>query len=131
MFLPKPCIHGIISIEINKRKDDQMAIRITTVRNKLEEAKEDLFNFVTDFDGDLSGQNGEEFTSDEALEAGFECTMEYFLSESAKETTTVESFIEHVMEKVERTYSGYDFAAFEISELDESQFIVAFAHSEA
>jgi hypothetical protein len=107
-------------------KNENISIGLISGTN-LEEAKKELISFVSGFDGDLGGENGKEYTSEEALKSGYDSTIEFWVNES--DQTEVKPLIEEIMKGVTETYYSYDFAGYNLESLPNNDYIVVFACS--
>lgn len=94
-------------------------INVNTVLIDCTEWEEELENFIESFDADVSGQNGSEYTLQEALDEGFESSVEYWINEATKkyphtsEIDDVSSMVCYVLEQVANTYpDGANFDIF-------------------
>lgn len=74
-------------------------------RGLLVSKKDDLKEFCN-FDNDLDGTNGPEYTSEEALEKGFATTGDYIFSQAITKQTLQEQ-IQYALELICETYEGY------------------------
>ena len=115
----------------NEMVSDKMSSNVKTnmcfVANNLEAAKKEIIEFVSSFDGDISGENGEEYTFPEALERGYTSTIEYLVNESEAKNT--ENLINDVLSTVVQTYESYDGAGFDlIFDSANDQFAIAFTY---
>jgi hypothetical protein len=89
---------------------------------------EEIVPFISSFDADLSGENGEEYTSDEAKAAGFNSTIEYLVDEAKKTHDKLLAQLEHVLDEVESTYYDYYAYGYTIEEHENNSFLVGFAY---
>jgi hypothetical protein len=85
---------------------------------------EELLNFCM-FDEDLNGNNGEEYTQEEALASGFENSAEYIVDISKKETDSFEGMIKKALELVCDT--DQDYVAHEVIDIGGGRFVCIIA----
>lgn len=79
--------------------------------------KDDIFDVLTELasiDADFNGENGDEYTSDEALEAGFESDLEYYKHLNPRpdynNQTEVEKYLETFLDELS-SFNGYIYAS--------------------
>lgn len=106
-----------------RKEDTNIAMSVINGKD-LEQAKIDLINFVGQFDGDLNGDNGPEYTFDSALELGYNSSIEYIVGESL--TTDIASLIKEVLNKCAETYYNYEYVDWNYEDLPNGDFMVAF-----
>lgn len=81
---------------------------------------EELLEFCK-FDGDLNGDNGEEYTMEEALAEGFENSAEYIVDKARKETDSFKDMIDKALELVCNT--DQDYVAHEVIDIGGGRFV--------
>lgn len=74
------------------------------------------------FDEDLNGSNGEDYTSDKAKEDGFDSDLEMILSNAETKTKGVQNFCEYVRYNLPGCYQGSKIIATQVGD----QYVIAF-----
>lgn len=101
-----------------------MTIYTGIISKNLDEAKKDLFEFAS-FDMDLSGENGIEYTSDKAIENGFESELDYILSLH----NNVEDLIRAVLDSLCKSFDSVaDYIDYKYID-NENNFVVFFVET--
>lgn len=92
--------------------------------------EEDLFKFFVEFDEDITGMNGEEYTLSEAIINGFNDSLTYLVAKAKKIKQTPVEIVEFVLKEVEKTYASYDFVESIILDFNDEVIEVLFAYGE-
>lgn len=102
-------------------------INVYTADISKENWKDELSNFIGEFDYDVSGKNGEEYVLYEALQNGFETTIEWWISTGLERyPDNICDVIDYVLGELENTYSGQ--TGYMVHESDRHNcYIVSFA----
>lgn len=81
--------------------------------------KEDVLIALSNFDNeDFNGNNGEEYTSEDAIKNGFESTKDYILNKLQKSNLDAEEIIEDYLEELygnDSYYYYYDYVLTQIN----------------
>lgn len=94
------------------------------IRHAIISNSEELLDFCM-FDEDLSGNNGEEYTKEEALANGFENSAEYIVDVAKKETDSFEGMINKALELVCDT--DEDYLSHEVIDIGGGRFVAIIA----
>jgi len=86
-------------------------------------SKEDI-RFIGEFDNDLNGENGDEFTCSKALENGFKTTNNWIEFEAIKSSDELKEQIEWACELICSMEDGYDYI---ITQVD-NKYVVTFLY---
>lgn len=104
---------------------NEMHVNITIIKkNNIESCLKDTFIN----DGDLNGDNGKEYTSEECIDRGFECDLDMFV-EDAMKNDSIEERINYMLKVVKGSSSYYDTLTHEIAEIDDNTYVVATAYA--
>lgn len=85
-----------------------------------------------DFDEDINGNNGDEFTSEDALKRGFESTLEMLLSDTEKKTKKykgekkVNAFVDTFLKLLQDEDGHYDGSEVHVLKIGGNKFVVTF-----
>jgi hypothetical protein len=85
-----------------------------------------------DFDEDINGNNGDEFTSEEALKRGFESTLEMILADTEKKTARykgekkVNAFVDTFLTMLQDEDGHYDGSEVLVLKIAKNKFVVTF-----
>lgn len=91
---------------------------------KAENLEKELIRFY-DFNNDLNGNNGKEYTMPEALDLNL-TTIEYFIHLANVKQLSSEETIRFVCEKAVETYSGYRPADYKVIKIDNGTYVIFF-----
>jgi len=87
---------------------------------------------MLDFDEDINGNNGDEYTSEEALKRGFESTLEMILHDTEKRTKNykgekkVNAFVDTFLENLQNTDGHYEGSEVLVLKVGKNKFVVTF-----
>jgi len=87
---------------------------------------EDLIEFM---DEDFNGNNGSDFTSDEAIEAGCDSDYDFVLAKALEKGGTLEDIINFVLTKSHVDNHYYDDTSVIIVPIDENSVFLSLAHT--
>ena len=87
---------------------------------------EDLIEFM---DEDFNGNNGPEYTSDEATKAGFESDYDFVLAKALEKGGTLEDIINFMLAKSHVDNHYYDDTSVIVVPIDEDSVFLSLAHT--
>jgi hypothetical protein len=85
-----------------------------------------------DFDEDINGNNGDEFTSEDALKRGFDSTLAMLLADTEKKTKNykgekkVNAFVDTFLDKLQDEDGHYDGSEVLVLKIGNNKFVVTF-----
>ena len=85
-----------------------------------------------DFDEDINGNNGVEFTSNEATKKGFESDLEFIIDKAEKKTAKLKgrekitSFARIVLDGLEEVTHYYEGSEFKVLDISNGRFVITF-----
>lgn len=94
------------------------------IRSQIISDENDLLDFCN-FDSDLNGDNGEEFTMEEAIEAGFDSSAEYIFDVAKKTSDNFEDMIRKALSAICETDETY--LSYEVIDLEDGRYVAIIA----
>jgi len=108
-----------------------MGLTLHTEIIRINHLEEDLFNFFENFDCDVTGQNGKDYTVPEAVELGYNSSVEYWIDEAKKKHDNPKDIVQSVLWDVENTYSSGEYIGAETSVIETKDgIVIAFAYAD-
>lgn len=103
----------------------------TTIIVANDSMKKELSEFISSFDSDFSGENGDNYIDSEAVDNGYKSSTEYFYDKAVNEGKTPKEILSSVLFELEGTYQSGEYVGAESSvvEVDENKFVICFAYA--